>query len=301
LEKPDNPFVLTPESIPNPMTTPLYAFLGGLHEANSETERAAIEKISGIRHARYGSFAACIGTAAARDVLDRCRGSSGSTLGLVVSGGPSNLETAWKFCEKFVQAGPALVNPLMFSNTLFSGAASTIAAAIGAHGFSLTVGTDAFASAQALCIASLFTSAGYSDSTIVTALCNGGPVIARCEEAAGFSTHATDAAIALGLSHEPQQGWDFKILSLSVGTDLRNASSAMGEKRKLTASWSLRWADDHVAAPRSLRVDRYGGAAVVVALPEILELARQESDRSRQWTLRIRGGHRVVELSCGLP
>lgn len=260
---------------------PIYGYIGELFEPSSASERQSIVERSGIRHARFGNFASCLGVVAARDILDRLPESVSARLGIVVSGGPLHLDTAWEFCEQYVRNGPRLVNPLQFAHTIFSAPATAIAAALGAHSFALSAGSGVGAGIEALRVGLSLTRAEHATCTCVIALCSGGVRVRQCQRELRGQEQARDAAFALGLSSVPVPGWDFELFGISID-------------RAATAEMSgAIWADDETQEDLPVLEDRYGGAAILIALRDAMitrKVASKGSARFRIGAIEIATG-----------
>ncbi|WP_316205353.1 hypothetical protein [Bradyrhizobium sp. SZCCHNS3004] len=156
-----------------------------------------IVKSSPIKHAKYQSFASVIGFQSIAPFVSDVR--SIDRLGLVVTGSAQHVGVAWRFAERAFQAGPSMVNPISFPATLTSAVPASIAAAVGAHAFALTIGYDDRALFEAIDRSCLMIRHDHADDVFVVACADRSPhPIESWHSTQGV--RAEDAAVGLHLS-----------------------------------------------------------------------------------------------------
>ncbi|RNJ50367.1 hypothetical protein [Methylocystis hirsuta] len=124
-------------------------------------------RASPIKHAKHQSFASIIGFQSIAPFVSEIR--SPDRLGVVVAGGTQHIGVAWRFVERAFRAGSSMVNPISFPATLTSAVPASIAAAVGAHAFALTIGYDHRALFEAIDRSCLMVRRDYADDVFVVA------------------------------------------------------------------------------------------------------------------------------------
>lgn len=162
----------------------------------------AVQRASGVRHARHAAFAVAAGALVARLVVEH-EALDPSEAAVIATGGIEHLDVCWAFTQRALELGARMLNPLAFPHTLPSAHAVGIAARLGAHGPALAVGHDELAFGSAVRTASLLVGGGAVPNALVVSVCHASSLLMRRHAVVPLPTAPADFAICALVTREP--------------------------------------------------------------------------------------------------
>lgn len=172
----------------------------------SEERRASLIRASGVRHAKYHSFAELLAVVACREARADVP-LQDEDVGVVATGGPTHTPLAWDFTRTIQQQGVKLVNPMYFPHILQSSVGCTVAAECGARAFAVTVGHGCGAFFESLTAAYDLIGSGFAKAVLIPSVNDGGLQNQMFQERAKRSGLPADIGICCVLtSVRPKAG-----------------------------------------------------------------------------------------------
>jgi hypothetical protein len=184
----------------------------------SDTDRHLTMRNSKIRHASMNGLMACLIEAACRECLVDV-GMPLDQVGLLCNGGPWNLDSASRFLERALDAGPEFVNPLSFPATLVSATPCAVAAAVGAHAFAYSLGHDELAFFDVLRRARQYLDFGHARTVVAVGACTGNATLNKARESAGLSREVLDVSIGFLLASSLDTNCDLVLVDADIGSN----------------------------------------------------------------------------------
>jgi hypothetical protein len=197
----------------------------------AENERHALTQESGVKHARYHSFAAILGVTACRHAR-RAIPLADEEVGVIATGGPLHTPTAWDFARTAQRKGVDLLNPMYFAHLLQSSVGCSVAAECGAKAFAMTVGHDGSAFLKSLAAVQDLIRGGFAKAVIMPCVSAGELRNQQIHRFAGHPERVADVGLCCAVSTVPPADEVLGLELIAVSSSFRPRSPGAPDSRE---------------------------------------------------------------------